>query len=169
MISCPSQGTEISACACFARLGPGRRVDSHETVYMRKSWLVPQGHPILPTEWPYPHGHPSPWARFAVSRVNGRRWFISNCRKTWLAPVGSEGRVPRVPGPTFLHITGPYKCYTVITLLLGGIYIINFWCTFVWCQCGYGESVLFVTITMHLELAFCSSVFSRRFLIFDNA
>ena len=33
-----------------ARLGPARRVDSLETVYMRKSWLVPRGHPILPTE-----------------------------------------------------------------------------------------------------------------------
>ena len=67
----------------LAQLGLARRLDSLETVYTRKSWLTPQGHPVLPTEWPYP---PS---RFAVSHVNSRRWFLSNCRKTWLAPVGS--------------------------------------------------------------------------------
>ena len=82
-----------------ARLGPARRVDSLETVYMRKSWLAPQGPPILPTEWPYPQGHPIPRAGFAVSHVNGQRLFISNCRKTWLGPVG-----PWIPGSTFLHI-----------------------------------------------------------------
>ena len=71
---------ERASCVS-STLGPARQVDSLETVYMRKSWLAPQGHPVSPTEWPYP------WARFAVSHVNGR-WFISNCRKTWLAPVG---------------------------------------------------------------------------------
>ena len=71
---------------CVARLGLARRVDSLVNVYMSKSWLAPQGHPILPTEWPYPQGHPTPRDRFAVSHVNGRRWFISSCRKTWLAP-----------------------------------------------------------------------------------
>ena len=89
---------------CVAWLGPARRVDLLETVYMGKSWLAPQGHPVLPTEWPYPQGHPTPRARFAVSHVNSRRWFISNYRRTWLTPDGSGGRVPRVPGRTFLHI-----------------------------------------------------------------
>ena len=51
----------------------------------------PQGHPILPTKWPYPQGHPTSQARFAVSHVNGWRWFVSNCSQTWLAPIGSAG------------------------------------------------------------------------------
>ena len=42
---------------CVARLGPARRVDSLETVYTRKkNWLISQGHPVSPTEWPYPPG-----------------------------------------------------------------------------------------------------------------
>ena len=86
----PSMDWNISVrMLCMTRLGSAKRVDSLEIVYMRKSWLAPPGHPILPTEWPYSKGHPPPRARFVVSHVNGRRWFISNCRKTWLAPVGS--------------------------------------------------------------------------------
>ena len=60
MISCSSQGTKISACACsawrdLARLGELRLAWNrlHD-----KSWLDPQG-------------HPTPRARFAVSHVNG--------------------------------------------------------------------------------------------------
>ena len=87
---------------CVARLGPAGRVDSLETVYMRKSWIAPQVHPVSPTEWPYPQSHPTLRAMFAVLQF----WFISNRRETWLAPVGSGGRVPRVPWPTVLHITG---------------------------------------------------------------
>ena len=69
---------------CVTRLGPARRVDSLETVYKRKSWLAPQGHPILPTEWPLVP--PRAWFAASDNDLN-----IRNCRKTWLSPVGSGG------------------------------------------------------------------------------
>ena len=50
---------------CVTRLGPARRVDWLETVYMRKSWIAPQGHPFSRTEPRNP--------RARVSHVNGRR------------------------------------------------------------------------------------------------
>ena len=103
---------------CVVRLGPARRVDSLETVYMRTSWLTPQAHPVSLTKWPYPQSHPTPRARFAVSHVNGQRWFISNCRETWLAPLGSGWRVPRVPGPTFLHINRAVSLLLAVKCLL---------------------------------------------------
>ena len=57
----------ISVCVpCVAQIGLTRRDDKLETVYMRKSWLIPQGHFVWPTKWPPPH----PRARFAVSHVN---------------------------------------------------------------------------------------------------
>ena len=76
----------ISVCVpCVAQIGLTRRDDKLETVYMRKSWLIPQGHFVWPTEWPAP---PSQVCSFSC-----QWWFISNCRKTWLAPRGE------VPGP----------------------------------------------------------------------
>ena len=100
MMSCPSQRTEISACACSAwrfltRLG--------KLTCLKPFTWEKVGSP----EWPYPQGHPTPQARFTVSHVNGRQWFISNCRKTWLAPVGwgARGRAEGgFVGSTFLHI-----------------------------------------------------------------
>ena len=80
------QRTEISACSCSAWRNLARQASwltwnrLHE-----KKLACPQGHPVSPTEWPYP------WARFAVSHVNGWWWFISNCRRTWLALVGLGG------------------------------------------------------------------------------
>ena len=103
MISCPSQVTEISACVCsawhdLARLGDLTRLKPF-------TWEK-VGSPPRVTLSRQP-SDPTPQARFAVSHVNGRGWFISNWRKTWLPPVGLGGggeRVPRVTGPTFLHI-----------------------------------------------------------------
>ena len=92
MMSCLSQGTEISACACecsawrdLARLGKLTR----SKLFTWEKVGSPPGSPYFATKWPYPQGHPTPRARFAVSHVNGRWWFMSNCRKTWLALVGS--------------------------------------------------------------------------------
>ena len=82
---------------CVARLGPARRVDSLETVYTRKKIgsslrATLSRQPSDPT----PQGYPTPRARFALSHVNGRRWFISNCtenlaRPGWLGGEGGEG------------------------------------------------------------------------------
>ena len=69
---------------CVARLGLARWVDSLETVYNWEKVGSPT-RVILSCQ----PSDPTPRARFAVSHVNGRWWFISNCRKTWLAPVGS--------------------------------------------------------------------------------
>ena len=99
MMSCPSQRTEISACACSA--------------WRNLAWLgeLTRLKPFTPRVTlscqlsdPTP-GSPSPWARFAVSHVNGRQWFVSNCRKTWLAPVGSGGEGASGPQANF----SPYK------------------------------------------------------------
>ena len=130
MMSCPSQWTEISACACsvccdLARLG--------ELTRLKLFTWEKVGHHVSPTEWPYPQGHPTPRARFAVSHINGRRWFTSNCRKTWLALVGlgwwEGGRVPRVPGPTFLHINRHSKKFFMFKIpdeTLGLVLEMNF-------------------------------------------
>ena len=59
----------------LARLA--RRVDSLESVYMRKSWLVPQVHPILPTEWPYRQGHPIPPPTSTPHKWPLSRWILS--------------------------------------------------------------------------------------------
>ena len=57
---------------------------------------------------------PTPRARFAVSHVNGWRWFISNCRKTGLACLargeGRPGILPSLSGET-------PRCEYSITLL----------------------------------------------------
>ena len=82
---------------CVAWLDPAGRVDSLETVYMRKSWLAPQGHPVLPTEWPYPQGHPTP-------PEPGLQFYKQIVGKLVLPWLVQGGRVPWVPGPTFLHI-----------------------------------------------------------------
>ena len=69
MMSCRAQ---ISACV--TRLGPARRVDSLETVYMRKSWLAPRVTLSLANRVTLP---PSQVYSFSCKR--------------WLAPVGSGG------------------------------------------------------------------------------
>ena len=81
MTSCPSQRT---ACACsvwrdLARLG--------ELTRLKPFTWEKVGSPPRVTLSCQP-SDPTPRARFAVSRVNGRRLFISNCRKRWLAPQG---------------------------------------------------------------------------------
>ena len=102
MMSCPSQWTEISACACSAwrdltQLG---ELTCLKPITWEKVGLPPR---VTLSRQP---SDTTPWTRFALSRVKCRQLFISNCRKTWLAPVGSGGRVPaRVPWLTFLHIS----------------------------------------------------------------
>ena len=81
MMSCPSQRTEISVCACsawrdLARLGELTRLKRlHE-----KKLARPRGSPSLANRVTLPPGSLYPRARFAVSHVNGRRLFLSNCR-----------------------------------------------------------------------------------------
>ena len=80
--------TEISACAHALRDATWPGQASWEKKLDRPTRVTLSCQPSDPTR-----------ARFAVSHVNGRRWFISNCRKTWLAPVDSGVGVPWVPGP----------------------------------------------------------------------
>ena len=62
MISCPSQATEILACACsvWRDLAPLGELTRLKAFIWEKVGSSPQGHPILLTEWPYPKGHSTP-------------------------------------------------------------------------------------------------------------
>ena len=97
----------ISACACSAwrdltRLGELTRL---KPFTWEKVGSPPRVTLSRQPSDPTPQGHITPRARFAVSHVNGRRLFISNCRKTWLAPVGSGGEGASGPQANF----SPYK------------------------------------------------------------
>ena len=76
MISCPSQGIEILACACSVWRDLARLDEL--TGLKPFTWEKVAPPPYLATP---------PQDRFTVSHVSGRRWFISSCRKTWLAPL----------------------------------------------------------------------------------